>query len=420
MGMTVHYSGQLADPSRLEELEDLVIDLVLEIGGNVEVWRSASVENPERVVRGLLVNLEPGQETMSLLFSPEGWLISLIEIKEVERGESGENSTCFVKTQFGTPVGHAALVELLTILRDRFIPSLQVEDETGYWKHRDARQMAEAIQRNARAIDALASALEETSLSHEALEDPEIVAKRIERIAQIIHGRLQEPDATQRAGELVDDDFTKRWSDIEAEWTELVRQNDARTRRTQREIEEQFLAGKDAEEALDEVLGDPPGEDANATRESEGQWCDTSEDSFAAVDELAAADGESFETSRKERDPLLDRATRFYVRLMELAKTDSSPGVVDLLRHAGEVCGGLAQALPLPPPYEFDPDERGLAVVQLKRALRGAAFVRGVLINLAYAAQDDDERYKMLREEIEAIQGEIIDSLQQARPAPKG
>ncbi|WP_425399498.1 hypothetical protein [Aeoliella sp.] len=420
MGMTVHYSGQLADPSRLEELEDLVIDLVLEIGGNVEVWRSASVEKPDRVVRGLLVNLEPGQETMSLLFSPEGWLISLIEIKEVERGESGENSTCFVKTQFGTPVGHAALVELLTILRDRFIPSLQVEDETGYWKHRDARQMAESIQRNARAIDALASALEETSLSHEALEDPEIVATRIERVAQILHGRLQEPDATQTAGELVDDDFTKRWSDIEAEWTELVRQNDARTRRTQREIEEQFLAGKDAEDALDEVLGDPPGEDANATRESEGQWCDTSEDSFAAVDELAAADGESFETSRKERDPLLDRATRFYVRLMELAKTDSSPGVVDLLRHAGEVCGGLAQALPLPPPYEFDPDERGLAVFQLKRALRGAAFVRGVLINLSYAAQNDGEQYKVLREEIEAIQGEIIDSLQQARPAPEG
>ncbi|TWT66879.1 hypothetical protein Pla123a_45770 [Posidoniimonas polymericola] len=112
----------------------------------------------------------------------------------------------------------------------------------------------------------------------------------------------------------------------------------------------------------------------------------------------------------KPRDPLLERATELLLRLTD--EPPSGDGVApDLLRHAAEVCGGLAQALSLPPPYELDQDERGLIVVQLKRALRGAAFLRG---GLTGAAAD------VLRDEVNAIQGEILDLLRRARPSPGG
>ena len=78
MGITVHYRGSVADLDRVEDLEDRVIDLALEIGGNARIWWSACDHDHERVVRGVLVDLYPDQETTSLLISPEGWLIGLI------------------------------------------------------------------------------------------------------------------------------------------------------------------------------------------------------------------------------------------------------------------------------------------------------------------------------------------------------
>ena len=40
-----------------------MLDLVLDLGGKAQVWRSTADDDPSRVVRGLLVNLEPGQGT---------------------------------------------------------------------------------------------------------------------------------------------------------------------------------------------------------------------------------------------------------------------------------------------------------------------------------------------------------------------
>ncbi len=72
MGVTVHYRGQFADLDRVEDFEDRVLDLVLDLSGKAEVWRSTADDDPSRMVRGLLVNLEPGQDMLSLVVSPEG------------------------------------------------------------------------------------------------------------------------------------------------------------------------------------------------------------------------------------------------------------------------------------------------------------------------------------------------------------
>ena len=86
MGVTISYRGSLADLDRIEDFEDRVLDLALELGGQATIWRTAADDNPRRVVRGVMLNLFPGQETTSLLLSPEGWLINLVEIEEAEKG----------------------------------------------------------------------------------------------------------------------------------------------------------------------------------------------------------------------------------------------------------------------------------------------------------------------------------------------
>jgi hypothetical protein len=145
MGVTVFYRGAIADADRVEDLEDRVLDMALQLGGAAQIWRSASDDDPQRVVRGLIVDLAPGQETTSLLISPEGWLVGLTEIEDAEARRLAEPPWCFVKTQFGSLEGHVALIELLDALKKEFIPNLEVTDEGGYWEGRDLSQLLDEV-----------------------------------------------------------------------------------------------------------------------------------------------------------------------------------------------------------------------------------------------------------------------------------
>ncbi len=98
MGVTISYRGSMADIERVEDFEDRVIDLALEIGGHARVWRSFCDDDPQRAVRGVILELYPGQETTSLLVSPEGWLINFTEIEGAEKGQLADPPWCFVKT----------------------------------------------------------------------------------------------------------------------------------------------------------------------------------------------------------------------------------------------------------------------------------------------------------------------------------
>ena len=120
MGVTVHYRGRFADMDRIEDFEDRVLALVLELGGRAEIWRSTADHDPQRMVRGVLAHLHPGQETTSLLISPEGWLVPFFQIEEAEEGTIAEPPWCFVKTQFGPVESHVALVEMLIRLAGDF------------------------------------------------------------------------------------------------------------------------------------------------------------------------------------------------------------------------------------------------------------------------------------------------------------
>ena len=137
MGITIAYRGRLADLTRVEDFEDRLIDCALEIGAQAQIWRTWADDNPERMVRGVILGVAPGQESTSLLLSPEGWLIGLIDIQDAEEGRLKEPPWCFVKTQFGPVEGHVALVEILAALKREFLPDLEVSDEGGYWETRD-------------------------------------------------------------------------------------------------------------------------------------------------------------------------------------------------------------------------------------------------------------------------------------------
>lgn len=71
MGITISYRGCLPDTQRVEDFEDRVVDLALELGGQVRIWRSAREGCPERMVRGVILELCPGLESGGAVQGPQ-------------------------------------------------------------------------------------------------------------------------------------------------------------------------------------------------------------------------------------------------------------------------------------------------------------------------------------------------------------
>jgi len=190
MGVTIHYCGTLDDIGRIEEMEDRVIDLVFSLGGKATIWRSFGNLDSCRTIRGLLIEMTPGQDTFSLLVSPEGHLLPVFQIEEAEQAAFPEPPYCFVKTQFGSLTGHVAIVHLLSAIKQEYFNDLEVHDEGEYYETRDFLTLKRKQQFLDGAIRSMASELRNHGLSDEAMEDPDIVATRVERIALLVRKKV--------------------------------------------------------------------------------------------------------------------------------------------------------------------------------------------------------------------------------------
>jgi hypothetical protein len=422
MGITIAYRGRLTDLARVEDFEDRLVDLALEMGAQVQIWRTWADDNPARVVRGIILDLAPGHESTSLLLSPEGWLINLTEIEDAENGRLQEPPWCFVKTQFGPVEGHVALVDMFAALKREFLHDLEVSDEGGYWETRDVAELVRRRALKKQAIDGLAEGLRRHGLSREAAEDPSILMRHIERVAEQVHRTLHRP-AEHAPVEIADDDDLGAAADPEAAeklWDEMAKQNRRQQERLQRALEERLSRGLDHEtafrEALREIVPSLPDEE---TERFDEPWRGDEPSPFGeSVAGEGGKDGDWFEDQEEERHPLLQRAMDLLVRLDSLFRDKDprfGPALSTLYQGAGDAMGGLAQALG---PRDYDGEDYGLCVVQLKRALRGAAFARGALFPLrsTLSKEQFDELFRTLQQ----METDIVSELGKVRSEHRG
>ena len=130
-----------------------------------------------------------------------------------------------------------------------------------------------------------------------------------------------------------------------------------------------------------------------------------------------AGDDDGFTADEHERHPLLQQAMDLFVRLDSIFPDEDPRFALSrgtLYQGVGDAMGGLAQALSdRDDDEDDDSDNFGLCVVQLKRALRGAAFARGALFPLrpAMSKEQFDELYQTL----EQMQTDIVSELGRVR-----
>ena len=413
MGVTISYRGRLAEPTRIEDFEDRLVDFALEIGGLARIWRSWADDDPDRMVRGIILDLAPGQESTSLLVSPEGWLIGLIDIEDAEDGRLKEPPWCFTKTQFGPVEGHVAIVEMLAALKRRFLPDLEVSDDGGYWETRDlaalvrnrrtdTRQRSTVWRRGSGVMDSVARRRKirtfcfATSSGSRSTSTASWAAPRNIRHSRL---RITTTSASRQTRKPRKSSGTKYPSKTTASRNECsARSKNGGAVVSMLKQRSATHCGRSSRTASMRKPNNPESRGATTSLAPFGESFDDADAAEGAGFRDARDDW--FESEEQERHPLLQQAMDLLVRFDTLfrdADPRFAPSLSTLYRGAGDAMGGLAQALS---PHDLDGDDYGLCIVQLKRALRGAAFARGALFPLRSILSEEqfDELFRVLQQ----------------------
>jgi hypothetical protein len=429
MGAPLRFRGTFQDPARVETFEDRIVELALECEGYARIWRSASKTKPDRVIRGVLLNLAPGLDTVSLLLSPEGWLLPMHAVEEAEEGRLPGRPWVSVQTRFAPLQAHVMLVALLETLKKEFVPDLEVDDEGGYWATRDL----EALRRARGDVEAPGSVPPPPRVSPEIREDPGFLAERIGRLVETVQRTLERPPehAPVRFAEDDTPDGSDESHGTEAEWEAFYKQSQRRDARLMRALDEKSLHGElkdgDFEEAMrSEGIVDVPGledeeEDAGNPDGGATAWAaslpaagDDDEENAPWRESLEdGTDGGADGDEPPLRHPLLQRASDLLLKVMKHPeRTEAGWGspLDPLIKGLMEMSGGLAQVLGVPgDPGEEDDGPFGHSLVQLKRARRGIAHARGAIAPAHDAGLIDAPLVRHIAAELDALEREILD-----------
>jgi len=215
MGITIFASGKIESiddiPRLIDDLKRVagehswgyhVIDDDFETQPDAELThrdsggRTAAVIKGSLGLKGIILNVGPGAEPLSILFDRSGVLTDMLQqLSWIENNGQGERFT-MCKTQFAGIDSHIRVIEVLDSLKQSYIPGLVVNDEGDYWESRDKRILAEKrifLGQCLRHTEKVISGIE---LSGDEVRDPETIASRIEEslLKEDEEGRIQKTE----------------------------------------------------------------------------------------------------------------------------------------------------------------------------------------------------------------------------------
>lgn len=200
MGVTISFRGSLAEPERVDEMVRAVASLVEQKG-----WRKQSVAELMALghikaegLRGITVSVASRCEPVHLHVDGEGRFVDYMfyscmhdpatraRVLQLMRGSQPiilgrlpddvslpesppDDPDVFIreglshnwtKTQHGGVDAHVDVCTLLRFVRDRFAPTLEVDDPTGYFESGDPEEVIRQMEETNQAIRATTRAIE--------------------------------------------------------------------------------------------------------------------------------------------------------------------------------------------------------------------------------------------------------------------
>lgn len=130
---TVHYQGTLSDPARRESL---VLHLTAYAAS--QGWGTLPVDDADARLTGIILQPANRLEPIPFLFDANDRLHALCDLL----APGGEPIYYVaVKTHYAGTDAHRAFCDLLRHIKDTYMPSLAVTDESEYWDHGDESKL---------------------------------------------------------------------------------------------------------------------------------------------------------------------------------------------------------------------------------------------------------------------------------------
>jgi hypothetical protein len=165
MSHTIHYFGRLKRPELLHELQEEFAEFALVSGWSHEIVdhvfpREDSGEGSRQVLRGIRLQVSDSDGPVRFTFDQEGYLSHLyyetegtwppglgLEPSATSHREAPGSHRVLHHVHAHTtlrsrePYAHVTLVNLLDHLGKKYVPNLEVIDNTGYWTSRDEKAL---------------------------------------------------------------------------------------------------------------------------------------------------------------------------------------------------------------------------------------------------------------------------------------
>ncbi len=183
MGISIHYNGVI----KSERIESLCVELT-DIAESLGFDESVPVDDDDRGLRGIILRPASEMESIPFLFDSQGRLHALGDL--IAGWDDFPVLSVAVKTQFAGEADHIWLIGLLRYIQRKYIPTLEVMDEGGYWESNDAAELKRRIKKLGAIIKGFGGALENAFMDTVVdKNDLDALADFIERVVKDFRDR---------------------------------------------------------------------------------------------------------------------------------------------------------------------------------------------------------------------------------------
>jgi hypothetical protein len=145
----LRYRGRLQNPHHAELLRQEVEEICGIQGWPHQLWQENWADHAAKQagLRGISFNTFPGAEMVWLTFYPDGVLQSLISrLNPTFMGHEADIPWQRMRIRLDRPDIHLSVCRLLRYLSGRYFEHFEVEDDSGYWQHRDEARFTQQLQ----------------------------------------------------------------------------------------------------------------------------------------------------------------------------------------------------------------------------------------------------------------------------------
>lgn len=169
MGLSIHYSGSIANPESLPELISEVQDIARIYDWPFVVYESAFPDNHlgKTTFTDSIYGVSftpPGCESVFICFLSNGKMSGPVQLQlygssEIET-EKKYLYILSVKTQFAGADIHMVVVNLFRYLSDKYLARFNMSDEGSYWETCDEKILKDNFKRYSALLNSFCSAIE--------------------------------------------------------------------------------------------------------------------------------------------------------------------------------------------------------------------------------------------------------------------